>query len=82
MEEKSRKKLSVVILAAGMGTRMKSARTKVMHEVSGMPMVEVVLNVARKITSEICVVVVYVKQFVLLVPSIALFLFAQLHCLL
>ena len=57
MEEKSRKKLSVVILAAGMGTRMKSVKTKVMHEVSGMPMVEIVLNVARKITSDICVVV-------------------------
>ena len=33
-------KLSVIILAAGQGTRMKSALPKVMHRLAGMPMLE------------------------------------------
>src|SRR5918911_290705 len=33
----------IVILAAGMGTRMKSARAKVLHRVAGLPMIEHVL---------------------------------------
>jgi len=32
--------LSVIILAAGQGTRMKSSRPKVMHRVAGVPMLE------------------------------------------
>jgi len=32
--------LSVIILAAGQGTRMKSALPKVMHKIAGLPMVE------------------------------------------
>ena len=32
--------LSVVILAAGLGTRMKSSRAKVLHRVAGRPMIE------------------------------------------
>jgi bifunctional UDP-N-acetylglucosamine pyrophosphorylase / glucosamine-1-phosphate N-acetyltransferase len=35
--------LHVVILAAGKGTRMKSARPKVLHRVAGLPMIEHVL---------------------------------------
>jgi len=31
-------KLSVIILAAGQGTRMKSALPKVMHKLAGIPM--------------------------------------------
>lgn len=57
MAEKSRKNVAVVILAAGMGTRMKSLKPKVMHEVACVPMIEIVLGTARKITDEICVVV-------------------------
>lgn len=56
MVEKSSKKVSVVILAAGMGTRMKSVKSKVLHEVSGMSMVEIILNVSRNFTKETCVV--------------------------
>lgn len=37
-------KLSVIILAAGQGTRMKSALPKVMHKIAGMPMLEHVYN--------------------------------------
>jgi len=32
--------LSVIILAAGQGTRMKSSQPKVMHRIAGMPMLE------------------------------------------
>ena len=37
-------KLSVIILAAGQGTRMKSALPKVMHRLAGKPMLEHVYN--------------------------------------
>lgn len=39
--------LSVVILAAGKGTRMKSATTKVMHKLAGKALVEHVINTAK-----------------------------------
>jgi bifunctional UDP-N-acetylglucosamine pyrophosphorylase/glucosamine-1-phosphate N-acetyltransferase len=34
----------VVILAAGQGTRMKSAQAKVLHQAAGQPMIEHVLR--------------------------------------
>jgi bifunctional UDP-N-acetylglucosamine pyrophosphorylase/glucosamine-1-phosphate N-acetyltransferase len=37
--------LSVLILAAGKGVRMKSATPKVLHAVGGRPMVDVVLGI-------------------------------------
>ncbi|MCW4386409.1 bifunctional UDP-N-acetylglucosamine diphosphorylase/glucosamine-1-phosphate N-acetyltransferase GlmU [Salinibacterium sp. SYSU T00001] len=39
--------LAVVILAAGQGTRMKSARAKVLHELAGVPLVGHVLATAE-----------------------------------
>lgn len=39
--------LSVVILAAGLGTRMKSARAKVLHPVAGRPQIEYPVGLAR-----------------------------------
>ncbi len=50
--------LNVVILAAGSGTRMKSERHKVLHELAGVPMVQHVLNAARELSPERVVVVV------------------------
>ena len=41
--------LHVVVLAAGKGTRMKSARPKVLHSVAGKPMVDHVMNAARSL---------------------------------
>ena len=38
--------LHIVILAAGKGTRMKSERPKVLHEIGGMPLIEHVLRTA------------------------------------
>ncbi|MBX3095012.1 MAG: bifunctional UDP-N-acetylglucosamine diphosphorylase/glucosamine-1-phosphate N-acetyltransferase GlmU [Cryobacterium sp.] len=40
-------KLAVIVLAAGEGTRMKSARPKVLHTVAGIPMLGHVLATAR-----------------------------------
>lgn len=39
--------LSVMILAAGAGTRMRSSKPKVLHELAGIPMVEHVYNTSR-----------------------------------
>ena len=41
-------KIAVIILAAGMGTRMKSNKAKVLHEVAGKPMILYVVEAARK----------------------------------
>ena len=38
-DEESRRKLAVVVLAAGLGTRMKSKTPKVLHEICGKPMI-------------------------------------------
>ena len=48
----------VVILAAGKGTRMKSARPKVLHRVAGLPLVEHVLACAAAIHPRTTIVVV------------------------
>ena len=50
--------LSIIILAAGMGTRMKSARPKVLHEAGGYPIVEHVLHSAAAMGPASPVVVV------------------------
>jgi bifunctional UDP-N-acetylglucosamine pyrophosphorylase/glucosamine-1-phosphate N-acetyltransferase len=46
------------ILAAGKGTRMKSARAKVLHPVLGMPVLEYVLRAVREVHAEPVVAVV------------------------
>jgi len=52
------KNLSVIILAAGEGTRMKSDTPKVLHKVSGAAMLERVLNAVSGLKPEkVCVVV-------------------------
>src|SRR5262245_41822654 len=50
--------LHVVILAAGKGTRMKSAYPKVLHRVGGRPMIEYVLDRARSLGAATTVIVV------------------------
>ncbi|MFB8266284.1 bifunctional UDP-N-acetylglucosamine diphosphorylase/glucosamine-1-phosphate N-acetyltransferase GlmU [Streptomyces sp. NPDC055955] len=49
---------AVVVLAAGEGTRMKSATPKVLHEISGRSLVGHVLAAARELSPENLVVVV------------------------
>jgi bifunctional UDP-N-acetylglucosamine pyrophosphorylase / glucosamine-1-phosphate N-acetyltransferase len=43
--------LSVVILAAGLGTRMRSKRAKVLHRAGGLTLIEHVVNAALRITA-------------------------------
>ena len=50
-------KLTVLILAAGAGTRMKSKKAKVLHQVGGLPMLEFVVRAARDVSPEVHVVV-------------------------
>lgn len=47
----------IVILAAGQGTRMKSALPKVLHPIAGKPMVQHVVDVARTLGEAITLVV-------------------------
>jgi UDP-N-acetylglucosamine diphosphorylase/glucosamine-1-phosphate N-acetyltransferase len=53
-----RKNIAVVILAAGLGTRMKSDKAKVLHEVADRPMILYVVEVARKTAGDDVIVVV------------------------
>lgn len=41
--------LHIVVLAAGKGTRMKSARAKVLHQLAGRPMIDYVLAAAERL---------------------------------
>jgi bifunctional UDP-N-acetylglucosamine pyrophosphorylase/glucosamine-1-phosphate N-acetyltransferase len=50
--------LKVVILAAGKGTRMKSEKPKVLFEVAGKPMIDYVVDEAKKLNPEEIVVIV------------------------
>lgn len=57
--------LSVIVLAAGKGTRMKSPLPKVLHPVVGLPMVMRVLSVAKSVgAKELRVVVGYGESLV------------------
>ena len=53
-----RRPLSAIVLAAGEGTRMRSATPKPLHRLCGRPMVLYVLDALRALTVERVVVVV------------------------
>src|SRR6267378_4499488 len=50
--------LAVLILAAGLGTRMKSKRAKVLHKLGGSPLIAYVCRTAQSLNPEKILVVV------------------------
>ena len=58
----SQSDIAVVILAAGQGTRMKSALPKVLHEVGGQKMLHHVMSLAQELSPSRMVVVVGTKS--------------------
>ncbi|MBD3809270.1 MAG: bifunctional UDP-N-acetylglucosamine diphosphorylase/glucosamine-1-phosphate N-acetyltransferase GlmU [Sulfuricurvum sp.] len=57
--------LSIVILAAGKGSRMKSPKAKVLHEISGREMLYYSIKAALEITDDVIVVVAHQKDAVI-----------------
>src|SRR6188768_1361622 len=57
-ESGPQRSLAVVVLAAGQGTRMRSAMPKVLHQISGRTLIGHVLTTARELGPEHVVVVV------------------------
>lgn len=55
-------KKSIIILAAGAGTRMKSTTPKVLHKISGKPMLYYSIKEASKISDDITVVLYHQAQ--------------------
>jgi UDP-N-acetylglucosamine diphosphorylase/glucosamine-1-phosphate N-acetyltransferase len=53
-----KEKIAVIILAAGLGKRMRSPKAKVLHEIQGRPMLAYVIDVAREIAGRSVIVVV------------------------
>lgn len=56
------KKTAAIILAAGQGTRMKSEKPKVVHELAGKPMINRVVQTSLKIHSDLIAIVVGYKK--------------------
>ncbi len=54
----SKQNLEVIILAAGLGTRMKSATVKILHRAAGRPIIEYVLDLAGQLSDAPPVMVV------------------------
>ncbi len=57
-------KISIVILAAGKGSRMKSPKAKVLHTISGKPMLYHIIKSSREISDDITVVIAHQKEAV------------------
>src|SRR5215470_14753040 len=52
------KPLNVLVMAAGLGTRMKSQRAKVLHELGGSPLIAHVVRAAQALDPKTILVVV------------------------
>ncbi len=60
------RKIATIILAAGQGTRMNSEKPKVIFELAGKPMINRVIETAKKVDSDLIIVVVgYEKKMVI-----------------
>lgn len=56
--------ISIIILAAGFGTRMKSNTPKVLHKVSGYPMIYHIISEAKKLSDDIHVVLYHEHKLI------------------
>jgi bifunctional UDP-N-acetylglucosamine pyrophosphorylase/glucosamine-1-phosphate N-acetyltransferase len=56
--------LSIIILAAGKGTRMKSSLPKVLHKISGFEMLYYSIKEAKKLSDDVTVVLYYQAKLV------------------
>ncbi len=57
--------ISIIILAAGKGSRMKSSTAKVLHNISGKPMLYHIIKSSLEISNDITVVVAHQKESVI-----------------
>ncbi|HIP20140.1 MAG TPA: bifunctional UDP-N-acetylglucosamine diphosphorylase/glucosamine-1-phosphate N-acetyltransferase GlmU [Sulfurimonas sp.] len=55
-------KISIVILAAGKGSRMKSPKAKVLHSISGKPMLYHIIKASQELSNDISVVIAHQKE--------------------
>ncbi len=56
--------ISIIILAAGKGSRMKSSKAKVLHSISGKPMLYHIIKASQEISDDITVVIAHQKEAV------------------
>ena len=56
--------LSIVILAAGKGTRMKSNTPKVLHKICGREMLYYSIKESLKLSDDICVVLGFEEELI------------------
>lgn len=61
----NKNEVSIVILAAGKGSRMKSPKAKVLHTICGKPMLYHIVKASRDISNDITVVVAHQKDAVI-----------------
>ncbi|MFT7860054.1 MAG: bifunctional UDP-N-acetylglucosamine diphosphorylase/glucosamine-1-phosphate N-acetyltransferase GlmU [Sulfurimonas sp.] len=54
--------ISIVILAAGKGSRMRSNKAKVLHEISGKPMLYHIIKASKQISDDVTVVIAHQKE--------------------
>ncbi|HIC13111.1 MAG TPA: bifunctional UDP-N-acetylglucosamine diphosphorylase/glucosamine-1-phosphate N-acetyltransferase GlmU [Sulfurimonas sp.] len=55
-------KISIIILAAGKGSRMKSPKAKVLHSISGKPMLYHIIKASLELSNDIIVVIAHQKE--------------------
>ena len=60
----SKESISIIILAAGKGSRMKSPKAKVLHSISGKPMLYHIIKASQEISNDITVVIAHQKEAV------------------
>ncbi len=58
----NKNKVSIIILAAGKGSRMKSSKAKVLHNISGKPMLYHIIKSSREISDDVTVIIAHQKE--------------------